>query len=270
MKNDIIVSEKEVNKAFNSIKLLISSSRKRVYTHINIEMLKLYWNIGKMIMEIQGGTEKANYGDTVIKNLSKKLTNEFGKGFSVSNLERMRKFYSLFPIWKTVSSKLSWSHYLELIKIDNKNKRNFYLKECINSNWSVRELQRQIKSLLYERLSVSKDKDKILVLAEKGHELIDGNDLIKNPFVLEFLDIKESSNYLENDLEKNILNHLKEFLLELGRGFMFVGSQVRFTIEEDNFYPDLVFYNRKVILSEKKQQNYIDKLLFAVYNSYPR
>ena len=156
----------------------------------------------------------------------------------------MRKFYLIYPIWKTVSAKLSWSHYLELIKIEEELKRNFYLNECINSNWSVRELQRQIGSLLYERILLSADKSKVLELAEKGHELRESKDLVKDPFVLEFLDIKENVNYLETDLEKSILKHLKEFLLELGKGFMFVGSQVRLTLEEDHFYPDLVFYNR--------------------------
>ena len=169
---------------------------------------------------------------------------EFGKGFSKRNLERMRKFYIYFPIATTVSSQLSWSHYLEIIKIEEKYKRNFYIKETINARWSVRELQRQIGSLLYERLLLSANKDKILELAEKGQELKNSKDLVKDPFVLEFLDIKENTDYLESDLEKNILEHLKEFLLELGKGFMFVGSQVRITLEDEHFYPDLIFYNR--------------------------
>ena len=143
-----------------------------------------------------------------------------------------------------MSAKLSWSHYLELIKIHENNKRNFYLQEAINSRWSVRELQRQISSLLYERLLISENKEKVLELSEKGQLLKTGKDLVKDPFVLEFLDIKENTDYLESDLEKNILKHLKEFLLELGKGVMFVGSQVRITLEEDHFYPDLVFYNR--------------------------
>lgn len=135
---------------------------------------------------------------------------------------------------------------MELIKIEEDNKRQFYLNECINSRWSVRELQRQRDALLYERLALSQDKEKVLELAEKGHVMKNGKDLVKDPFVLEFLDIKENTSYLENDLEKNILEHLKEFLLELGKGFSFVGNQVRLTLEEDHFYPDLVFYNRLV------------------------
>ena len=149
-----------------------------------------------------------------------------------------------FQFPKHCLGNLSWSHYLELIKIEEEPKRNFYLKEAINSRWSVRELQRQKNSLLYERLVLSKDKEQVLELAEKGQVLKTGKDLVKDPFVLEFLDIKENKKYLESDLEKNILEHLKEFLLELGKGFMFVGSQVRITMEEDHFYPDLVFYNR--------------------------
>ena len=244
MNNNLINSENEINNMFNNIKELVINSRNKVYNAVNTEMLNLYWNIGKSIMEIQQGDERASYGETVLEKLSQKLTNEFGKGFSKRNLERMRKFYIYFPIATTVSSQLSWSHYLELIKVEEEAKRKFYMKETINSRWSVRELQRQIGSLLYERLSLSANKEKVLELAEKGHEIKISKDLVKDPFVLEFLDIKENTDYLESDLEKNILEHLKEFLLELGKGFMFVGSQVRLTLEEDHFYPDLVFYNR--------------------------
>lgn len=233
-----------INPIFEEIRDLINSSRNRIYSTVNTEMLNLYWNIGKIIMDIQEGDERASYGEAVLERLSKKLINEFGKGFSSRNLRTMRKFYLVYPIWKTVSAKLSWSHYLELIKIEEEPKRNFYLREAINARWSVRELQRQKNSLLYERLSLSKDKKEILELAQKGQILREGKDLVKDPFVLEFLDIKENTKYLESDLEKNILEHLKEFLLELGKGFMFVGSQVRITMEEDHFYPDLVFYNR--------------------------
>ena len=244
MSNEIINNDNEFNSFFNNIKNLVISSRNKVYQTVNTEMLSLYWNIGKAIMEIQQGDERASYGDAVLDKLSCKLTNEFGKGFSSRNLRTMRKFYLMYPIWKTVSAKLSWSHYLELIKIEEENKRNFYLNECINSKWSVRELQRQKNSLLYERLILSADKEKILELSLKGQILRTSKDLVKDPFVLEFLDIKENTDYLESDLEKNIIEHLKEFLLELGKGFSFVGNQVRLTLEEDHFYPDLVFYNR--------------------------
>ncbi len=241
MDNEIIKNEKEVNIVFNNIKNLVINSRNKVYSAVNTEMLNLYWNIGKIIMEIQQGDERASYGDYILDKLSFKLTKEFGKGFSKRNLERMRKFYICFPITTTVSSQLSWSHYLELIKIDEKPKRNFYLNECINAKWSVRELQRQKESLLYERLLLSANKEKVRELSEKGQIIKTSKDLVKDPFVLEFLDIKENTEYLESDLEKNILKHLKEFLLELGKGFSYVGNQVRLTLEEDHFYPDLVF-----------------------------
>ena len=244
MDNELIKNDNEINNIFDNIKELVISSRNKVYSAVNTEMLNLYWNIGKAIMEIQQGDERASYGDAVLDKLSQRLTNEFGKGFSKRNLERMRKFYIYFPIATTVSSQLSWSHYLEIIKIEEKSKRSFYIKETINARWSVRELQRQIGSLLYERLLLSVNKDKILELAEKGQELKNSKDLVKDPFVLEFLDIKKNTDYLESDLEKNILEHLKEFLLELGKGFMFVGSQVRITLEDEHFYPDLIFYNR--------------------------
>ena len=244
MINELINSDNEINSIFDSIKNLVINSRNKVYHTVNTEMLNLYWNIGKIIMEIQQGDERASYGDAVLDKLSQKLTNEFGKGFSKRNLERMRKFYIFFPIATTMSSQLSWSHYLELIKIDDEQKRKFYLNECINSKWSVRELQRQRDSLLYERLTISVDKEKILELSEKGQILKTSKDLVKDPFVLEFLDIKENTDYLESDLEKNIIEHLKEFLLELGKGFSYVGNQIRLTLEEDHFYPDLVFYNR--------------------------
>ena len=244
MINELINSDNEINSIFDSIKNLVINSRNKVYHTVNTEMLNLYWNIGKIIMKIQQGDERASYGDAVLDKLSQKLTNEFGKGFSSRNLRTMRKFYLIYPIWKTVSAKLSWSHYLELIKIDDEQKRKFYLNECINSKWSVRELQRQRDSLLYERLTISADKEKIIELSEKGQILKTSKDLVKDPFVLEFLDIKENTDYLESDLEKNIIEHLKEFLLELGKGFGYVGNQIRLTLEEDHFYPDLVFYNR--------------------------
>lgn len=246
MSNELSLTNENINPIFEEIRDLINNSRNRVYSTVNTEMLNLYWNIGKIIMEIQQGNERASYGDSVLNKLSQKLTAEFGKGFSKRNLERMRKFYICFPIATTVSTQLSWSHYLELIKIEEEPKRNFYVQEAINSRWSVRELQRQKNSLLYERLALSQNKEKVLELAEKGQIIKSGKDLVKDPFVLEFLDIKENTEYLEADLEKNILEHLKEFLLELGKGFSFVGSQVRLTLEEDHFYPDLVFYNRLV------------------------
>lgn len=245
MKNEFIaVKDSETSELFDIIKNLIEQSKNRVYKTVNTEMINLYWNIGKIIVEKQEGHNRAKYGDYLIESLSIQLTNEFGKGFSTRNLKRMRKLYLYYPKRTTMLSQLTWSHYLELIKIDDESKRNFYMNECINSNWDVRELQRQRTTLLYERIANSKDESKLLELSIKGHSIYENKDIIKDPFVLEFLDIKESTNYLESDLEKNILEHLKEFLLELGKGFTFVGNQVRITIDTDHFYPDLIFYNR--------------------------
>ncbi len=242
--NSFSLNNNGVNDVYNDIKELVVNSRNKVYTVVNIEMLNLYWNIGKIIIKIQGGKNRAKYGDYILQEVSRRLTNEFGKGFSIQNLRRMKKFYSLFPIRSTLMSELSWSHYLEIIKIEEENKRNFYINECINSKWNVRELQRQINSLLYERLLLSKKDINIKELSFKGQVLKTSQDLIKDPFVLEFLDIKENMEYQEKDLERSILNHIKEFMLELGKGFSFIGSQVRITLEEDHFYPDLIFYNR--------------------------
>lgn len=229
IKTEPIIPTEEINPIFEEIRGLVTSSRTRVYTAVNTEMLNLHWNIGKIIMGIQKGNARSTYGDVVLKRLSEMLTDEFGKGFSDRNLRTMRKFYMTYPIWKSVSAKLSWTHYLELIRIYDEKKRNFYMNECVNSNWSVRELIRQINSLLYERLSLSENKERVLELSRKGQVLKTGKDLVKDPFALEFLDIKENADYLESDLEKNILSHLKEFMLELGKGFMFVGSQIRIT-----------------------------------------
>lgn len=239
-----IVNDKEINMLYENIKELVEQSRNRVYKTVNIEMINLYWTIGKLIVNIQEKNSKTKYKDYITEKLSIKLSDKFGKGFSKRNLERMRKFYLYYPIATTMLSQLSWSHYLELIKIKEEEKRNFYMHECINSNWNVRELQRQRTTLLYERLANSKDKDKLLELSTRGNSIQESKDIIKDPFVLEFLDIKENTEYLESDLEKNILEHLKEFLLELGKGFTFVGNQVRVTIDTEHYYPDLVFYNR--------------------------
>lgn len=240
MTNEI---EYEVDNLYNNIKNIVEQSRNKVYKKINTEMINLHWNIGRIIVEKQKGNDKAKYGDYLIEETSKKLTNMYGKGFSVQNLRRMRQFYMYFPIRSTISSELSISHYYELIRIKEENKRNFYMQECISSNWDVKELQRQRTTLLYERIATLKDKSKVLELSN-SYGIYENKDIIKDPFVLEFLDIKENTNYLESDLEKNILEHLKEFLLELGKGFTYVGNQVRITIDTEHFYQDLVFYNR--------------------------
>lgn len=237
LKNEIETTNNDFNKIYKDIKKLINESKNRIYISVNTEILNLYWNIGKIIIEIQNGENRAKYGKNVLKDLSMRLTKEFGNGFSERNLEHMRKFYLIFPISKSVIAKLSWTHYIEIMKIKEDEKRNFYIHECINSKWSVRELQRQIKSKMYERMI----KDKKNIDLNHGLTITEGKDFVKDPYILEFLNIK--SDYTEKELENNIIDHIKEFLLELGRGYSLVGRQIRITIENNHYYADLVFYN---------------------------
>lgn len=232
---------------YDEISNLLKEARKNIVSNINTTMTKTYFLIGKRIVEEeQNGNERATYGKNLIKNLSKKLTNEFGKGFSERNIEQMRKFYKTYSIPQTLSAefKLSWSHYLILMRMENIEERNFYEIESIQNNWSLRELRRQIDSALYERLVLSRDKEKVKELAFKGQVIEKPEDVVKDPYILEFLGLEEQSNYSENKLETEIINNLEKFLLELGKGFTFVGRQVRFTFDEKHFRVDLVFYNR--------------------------
>lgn len=226
---------------------LLKEARKNIVSNINTTMTKTYFLIGKRIVEEeQNGNERAVYGENLIKTLSKRLTEEFGKGFSKTNLKQMKSFYIAYRKGQTVSDqfKLSWSHYLILMRMENIEERNFYEIESIQNNWSLRELRRQIDSALYERLVLSRDKEKVKELAFKGQVIEKPEDVVKDPYILEFLGLEEQSNYSENKLEKEIINNLEKFLLELGKGFTFVGRQVRFTFDEKHFRVDLVFYNR--------------------------
>ena len=229
------------------IKQIIEESKRTVVKNVNTIMLQTYWSIGKRIVEEeQNGNASSNYGDYVIKNLSRELTKEYGRGFSSTNLKMMRRLYSEYKNGQTLSDRLSWSHYLLLLGVDDLNARSFYQHECENSNWSVRELDRQIDSGLYERLLLSRgeaNKLKVLELANKGVTYQTPDSFIKDPMVLEFIGLPEKP-FLESDLEKAIVNHIEEFLLELGRGFMFVGTQQRISIAGMNYYVDMVFYNK--------------------------
>ena len=229
------------------IKRIIEESKRIVVKNINTIMLQTYWNIGKRIVEEeQNGNIRASYGSSLLKVLSKEFTNVYGKGFSCSNLQSMRAFYITYQKSQTLSGKLSWSHYLLLLSVDDINARLFYQHECENSNWSVRELDRQIDSCLYERLLLSKgeaNKLTILELANKGVAYQTPDSFIKDPMVLEFVGFPEKP-FLESDLEKTIVSHIEDFLLELGRGFMFVGTQQRISIAGMNYYIDMVFYNK--------------------------
>ena len=234
---------------YEEIHELLSKARQNIISNINSTMTKTYFLIGKRIVEEeQNGNKRAEYGKNLIKILSKKLTKEFGKGFSETNLEQMRKFFKVYGIPQTLSEEfqfnLSWSHYLILMRIKDINARNFYEIEAFENNWSLRELKRQVNSSLYERLVLSKDKEKVKELAVKGQIIEKVQDVIKDPYILEFLGLDEKSDYSENKLETEIIDKLEMFLLELGKGFTFVGRQVRFTFDERHFRVDLVFYNR--------------------------
>lgn len=241
---------------------IVRSAKQAAKRAVNLSMVYAYFEIGRIIVEQeQGGEERAEYGAHVIERLSKRLTQEFGRGFSKTNLKQMKQFYLAYEtdeIGQTLSDQfgtypttstgrpffLSWSHYLTLMRIKDLNERRFYEIEAVRGNWSLSELNRQFASALYERLALSRDKDEVLRLASEGAVVEKPTDAIKDPYVLEFLDLKEERSYSESELEQKIIDHLQEFLLELGRGFMFAGRQERFTFAEDHFRVDLVFYNR--------------------------
>lgn len=236
------------NEMIEQIKQVMGQARANVAKVVNNELITAYWNIGRIIVEHeQENNERADYGKQTLKELSKVLTEEFGKGFSVSNLQFMRRFYQTYQIQQTLSVKLSWSHYCELLLIAEDDKRSFYEKECVNAGWSVRELKRQMETSLYERLLLSsgtENQERVLELALNGNEITKPSDIIKDPYVFEFLGIPEDKPVLESDLEKALVEHIEKFLLELGKGFMFVGTQQRITLGNEHYYVDMVFYNK--------------------------
>ena len=209
-------------------------------------MVLTYWQIGKMIVEKQGGVERANYGDGLIKELSTKLTNDFEKGFTERNLRVMRQFYYTFPKWHAVRAELSWTHYRLILSLDDENARNFYIKEAIDGNWSTRQLEREIHTFSYQRYIASKGNHDVVDDTAKKEPSFDPKDIIKDPYVLEFAGLKPDSSFYESDLEQALITHLNEFLLELGSGFAFVARQRRFDMDGRNFYVDLVLYNYKL------------------------
>ena len=236
------------NRLFNEIKNIIITSRKNIVRNVNTEMLSAYWNIGKLIIEDeQKNNARAQYGEQTLKNLSKQLTKELGNGFSLTNLKNMRKFFLVYKKGQTLSDQLSWSHYCELLSISDYCKRSFYEKECIASRWSVRELKRQLDSSLYERLLLTRGKEnkkEVKRLAEKGQEIEKPEDILKDPYVFEFAGLPENRPVMEADLENALISHIEKFLLELGKGFMFVGRQQRISFDNEHYYADMVFYNK--------------------------
>lgn len=270
-KKDSVSKTGSVDAVYSGIKKIFEEARSTAYRAVNFAMVQAYWHIGRVIVDDeQKGRKKADYGEYLVKELAERLTKEFGKGFTISNIKYFRQFYLSFSIGHAVRglsqerihespkktkshamrdelpivrSELSWTHYRLLLKVERPDIRQFYMDECIQSNWSTRQLERQINSFYYERLLSSKDKKPVIKEAEQKAVPAKPEDLIKDPYVLEFLDLKENRTFLEKDLEKALIDKLQAFLLELGKGFSFIARQRRITVEDDHFYIDLVFYN---------------------------
>lgn len=229
----------------NSIGALLEQGRKQAYQAVNTILVKTYWEIGKRIIKYeQEGKEKAEYGSSLLDNLSKDLKIRHGKGFSKSNVYLMRQFYLKYQKFQTVSGKLGWSHYAELLSIEEDLARQFYENQSLKENWSVRELKRQIDSALFHRIAISRNKDEIITMSKQGITINDAKDIIKDPYILEFLDMPENYKYSEKELERKLIDNLQMFLLELGKGFTFVKRQFRITLDNIHYYVDLVFYHR--------------------------
>ncbi len=231
-----------IDTTYQNIREILEKARSTAYRAVNFVMVQAYWDIGRIIVEEeQKGEERAEYGKALIKELSRRLTRDYGSGFNESNLKYMRQFYLTFSNGHALRDELTWTHYRLLLKVEKEEARDFYMLEAIKDNWSTRELERQINSLLYERFALSEDKRKVLELSTKGRVIQEPKDIIKDPYVLEFLDLKENRNYLEKDLEHALIDKLQAFLLELGKGFSFVARQRRITVDGDHFYIDLYF-----------------------------
>lgn len=228
---------------YNQIKEILSNARAKVYSAANFAMVEAYWEIGKSIVEKQGGNATAEYGTSLLKELSKQMTADFGKGFTVTNLSYMRQFYLAFPNRHTLCDKLSWSHYRLLMRVENESAKQFYIEESVKSSWSVRQLERQINTFSYQRLLASHGNYDVVEDTTKREPTKAPEDIIRDPYVLEFLGLEQSASFYESDLEQALIDHLQKFLLELGRGFSFVDRQKHINFDGRHFYIDLVFYN---------------------------
>lgn len=233
----------ENNLLASQVAQIIREARQTAYRAVNFTMVLAYWNIGKLIVEDELHWERADYGKAVLRNLSQRLTKEFGKGFDESNLRYMRLFYKTFPICDTLRHELSWSHYRRLISVENSDARMWYMNEAADSVWSTRQLDRQISTLYYDRLLASQNKQVVIQEAEEKLKAVAPEDFIKDPYVLEFLNLKDYPDLRESDVEKGLITNLQDFLLELGKGFCFVARQKRMRNDDEDFYVDLVFYN---------------------------
>ena len=228
---------------YSEIKKILTNARDKVYQTANFTMVEAYWQIGKSIVKEQNGEERAEYGTGLLKELSKQMTQDFGRGFTVTNLKNMRQFYLTFPNGYALRSELSWTHYRLLMRVENDNARQFYMDEAVKSQWSTRQLERQINTFFYERLLSSKNKENVAQEIQTLEPEKTPEDIIRDPYVLEFLGLSPNDDFYESDLEQALITHLQKFLLELGRGFSFVARQKRITFDGRHFRIDLVFYN---------------------------
>ena len=233
----------EISKIYSDIAELLNVARAKAYHTVNSIMVEAYWRIGERIVAEQGGADRAEYGSQLINELSKRMQADFGKGFTPANLKNMRQFYLTFPKSYALRSELSWTHYRMLMRVESENARQFYLEECIKSNWSTRQLERQINSFFYERLLSSKNKESVSAEIAKLEPPRTPRDIVRDPYVLEFLGFHPSDDFYESDLEQALITHLQKFLLELGRGFAFIARQQHISFDNEHFYIDLVFYN---------------------------
>ena len=265
------------NDLLKDILVIIEGSRAAAIRSVNFERTLMYWKIGqKIVEEEQDGEQRAEYGTNLIRELAAELQPKFGSGFTVRSLERYRQFYNTFSNATALRTQFSWTHYRKLIQIENKEKREFYIAEAAKSNWTARQLERQIDSLLYERLLMSKDAGSVLAIARKEQLPQSPQDIIKDPMVLEFLGLQDNATYREQDLESALITHLKEFMLELGNGFAFMERQKRIHLDGDDFFIDLVFYNRLLqcfvlieLKTEKLKHEHLGQLQMYV-NYYDR
>lgn len=246
--NNIVVNSAELaaentSETYSRIRNSVITAQSSIYNAVNSAMVQAYWEIGEQIYIACGENERAEYGKGLLRYLSEKLTAEFGTGFAVRNLQMMRKFYLMYQNANTLCSQLSWSHYRILMRISDDKRREWYTEECAKSSWSVRQLERQINTMFYERLLSSKEKDAVTADIQTTEPKPEYEKIIRDPYVLEFLDLPENPHFYEKDLEQAIIDHLQKFLLELGRGFSFVARQKKISFDGRHFYIDLVFYN---------------------------
>ena len=241
--NETEIFDNNGQETYSSIRNSIIAAQGKVYAAVNSAMVNAYWEIGEQIYKACGENDRAEYGKNLLQYISDRLTVEFGKGYTVRNLRNMRQFYLMFPIRHTLCTELSWSHYRVLMRISDKTARDFYTEECAKSAWSVRQLERQIHTMYYQRLLASRDKESVAAEIQTTEPKPEYEKAVKDPYVMEFLQIKPDTHVYESNIGQALLDHLQDFLLELGRGFSFVARQKRFTVDGQDFFIDLVFYN---------------------------